>query len=195
MSDELRCDLGEALIASLRPERLDRDSPTLDPTEFAQSLHKSGDPLAIDRRRGRAQEPDGRQLCRLLRTRSERPSRRAANKCDEIASSHRLPQGLGPRQSIDDYSRDLRQAKWGSGVSLHGSNPELSMSALGQEQTSQHVRLMSALPPKADIAGVRLGQATLDQWVEQKREAEAAERRYWRELRETLDPFNYGHWR
>jgi len=54
---------------------------------------------------------------------------------------------------------------------------------------------MSALPPKADIAGVRLGQATLDQWVEQKREAEAAERRYWRELREALDPFNYGHWR
>ena len=35
-----------------------------------------------------------------------------------------------------DYIRDLRRAKWGSGVSLHGSNPE---------------PLMSALPPKADI--------------------------------------------
>jgi len=113
MSDELRCDLGEALIASLRPERVDRDRLTLDPTEFAQSLHKSGDPLAIDRRRGRAQEPDDRQLCCLLRTRSERPSRRAANKCDEIASSHRLPQGLGPRQLLDNYSRDLRSTERG----------------------------------------------------------------------------------
>jgi hypothetical protein len=36
---------------------------------------------------------------------------------------------------IDDYSRDLRLAKWGSGVSVHGSNPEPLMSALGQKQT------------------------------------------------------------
>jgi len=28
-----------------------------------------------------------------------------------------------------DYSRDLRPEKWGSGVSLHGSNPEPLMSA------------------------------------------------------------------
>jgi hypothetical protein len=31
------------------------------------------------------------------------------------------------------------------------------MSALGQKQTSAHVRAMSALPPKADITGL-LGQ-------------------------------------
>src|SRR3974390_2131729 len=36
-------------------------------------------------------------------------------------------------------------------VSLHGSNPEPPMSALGQKQTLQSVRPMSALPPKADI--------------------------------------------
>src|SRR5262249_48507636 len=52
---------------------------------------------------------------------------------------------------IDDYSRDLRKAKWGSGVSLHGSNPEPLMSGLGQKQTSRHLQPMSALPPKADI--------------------------------------------
>jgi hypothetical protein len=45
----------------------------------------------------------------------------------------------------------LRLAKWGSGISLHGGNPEPPMSALGQKQTSAHVRVMSALPPKADI--------------------------------------------
>jgi hypothetical protein len=52
---------------------------------------------------------------------------------------------------IDDYSRDLRLTKWGSGLSLHGSNPEPLMSALGQKQTFRRVRAMSALPPKADI--------------------------------------------
>ena len=34
-----------------------------------------------------------------------------------------------------DYIRDLLPTKWGSGVSLHGSNPEQTMSALGQERT------------------------------------------------------------
>jgi hypothetical protein len=45
--NELGCDLGEALAASLRPPTLDRDIATFDPTEFAQSLNKSGDPLAL----------------------------------------------------------------------------------------------------------------------------------------------------
>jgi hypothetical protein len=51
-----------------------------------------------------------------------------------------------------DYSKDLPVAKWGSGISLHGSNPEALMSALGQKQTSEQDWIMSALPPKADIA-------------------------------------------
>jgi hypothetical protein len=37
-------------------------------------------------------------------------------------------------------------------VILHGNNPSDRMSALGQKRTSGHVRVMSALPPKADIA-------------------------------------------
>ena len=40
----------------------------------------------------------------------------------------------------------------GFGVSLRGSNYQRFMSALGQKQTFGNVRLMSALPPKADIA-------------------------------------------
>ena len=86
--DELGRDLGEALAASLRPAILDRDGAALDPAEFAQSLHKSGDPFARGRRRARAQEPDGRQLPRLLRARRERPRRRrAAEQRDELAAS------------------------------------------------------------------------------------------------------------
>jgi len=45
------------------------------------------------------------------------------------------PKAQDHANRIDNYSRDLRQAKWGSGVSLQGSNPEPLMSALGQKQT------------------------------------------------------------
>jgi hypothetical protein len=44
-----------------------------------------------------------------------------------------------------DYIRDLRPAKWASGVSLHSSNPKPPLSALGQKQTLQSVRTTSAL--------------------------------------------------
>ena len=52
---------------------------------------------------------------------------------------------------MTDYIRDLRGAKWGSGVTLQGGNPDQLMSALGQKQTSDWRPLMSALHPKADI--------------------------------------------
>ena len=45
--DELGRNLGVAFVASLRPAILDRDGATLDPAEFAQSLHKSGEPWAV----------------------------------------------------------------------------------------------------------------------------------------------------
>src|SRR5262249_48765861 len=61
------------------------------------------------------------------------------------------PQGLRSTPIPADYSRDLQPAKWGLGVRLHGSNPEPLMSALGQKRTFKRLRLMSALPPKADI--------------------------------------------
>ena len=35
---------------------------------------------------------------------------------------------------MSDYSRDLRPAKWGSGLSLHSSNPGPRLSALGQKR-------------------------------------------------------------
>jgi hypothetical protein len=62
IEDELGRELGKAL---------DRDSATLDPTEFAQPLHKSGGAFDLVRRRGHAKETDGRQP--RLRVHSERP--------------------------------------------------------------------------------------------------------------------------
>jgi hypothetical protein len=50
----------------------------------------------------------------------------------------------------------LRCRKQGSGSLVQGSNPEHLMSASGQKQTLHRSNVMSALPPKADIAGRRL---------------------------------------
>jgi hypothetical protein len=86
-SDKLGRDLWEAFLASLGPAILDRDSATLHPAEFAQSLHKSDDPFASGRTGVGTQEADGRQLPRLLRLRRERPRGcRAAEQRDEIAA-------------------------------------------------------------------------------------------------------------
>jgi hypothetical protein len=43
-----------------------------------------------------------------------------------------FPKAQNAANCIDDYSKDLRPAKWGSEVSLHGSNLGPLMSALGQ---------------------------------------------------------------
>jgi hypothetical protein len=69
-----------------------------------------------------------------------------------IRSDHLLP---SPRLKLRDwdcnYSRELRTVEWGSGVSLHGSNPEPPMSALGHKRTFWPFIAMSTLPSKADI--------------------------------------------
>src|SRR6516225_6952960 len=92
---ELGREFGEAFAAPFSPPILDRDRATIDPTEFAQPLRKSGDPLARGRIRAPTQESDGRQL-RLLRARRERPRSRAAEKRDELppfqlSELHSLP--------------------------------------------------------------------------------------------------------
>jgi hypothetical protein len=73
-------DLCVAVVAALCPAILDREVATVDPTEFAQPLNKSSDPLTLDQRRGWPQEPDGRQLPRPLRAGRKRPRSRAAER-------------------------------------------------------------------------------------------------------------------
>jgi hypothetical protein len=50
----------------------------------------------------------------------------------------------------------LRLAKWGSEVSLHGSNPEPLMSALGQKRTFSIVRRLSAYLQKRTLSRVSI---------------------------------------
>src|SRR5262249_28944158 len=87
---ELGREFGETLAASFAPPILDRDRATIDPTEFAQPLHKSGNPLARGRRRARTQESNNRHLPRLLRARRERPRGRGAEQRDELAALHSI---------------------------------------------------------------------------------------------------------
>src|SRR5262249_5492748 len=100
-ADEFGGDLVVALDASLGPAIFDREIATVDPTKFPQPLNESGKQLAATRRRGRAQEPNGRQFSRLLRARRKRPScRRAAEQRDELAPPHGSPLvGGGPEHS------------------------------------------------------------------------------------------------
>jgi hypothetical protein len=68
-----------------------------------------------------------------------------------MASTPRAQKCADCRLQGRDYSRELRLAKWGSGVSLHRSNLEPPMSALGQKRTLERLYTMSALPPRADM--------------------------------------------
>jgi hypothetical protein len=56
-----------------------------------------------------------------------------------------------PKLTTMGLQQGFANGEMGFRVRLHGSNPLPLMSALGQKQTLRKVRLMSALPPKADI--------------------------------------------
>ena len=108
--DKLGGDLRETLGASVRPANFDRDGATFDPIEFTEPLHKSCEPLTTGRRRGPAQEPDGRQLSRLLRARRERPE---AAPPSSVMNSRRFIRS--PRQRGRAASAALRgRAPWRS---------------------------------------------------------------------------------
>jgi hypothetical protein len=68
-----------------------------------------------------------------------------------IAASHYGPQGSGARRHWLITSGICVRQNSGPSTTPHGTNSASLMSAMGHKRTSRHVRLMSALPPKADI--------------------------------------------
>jgi hypothetical protein len=147
--NELGCELGEAFAASLRPAIFDRDGATFDPAEFAQSLHKGSGPLALRRRRGRAQEPDGRRLARLLRARHKGPrSCRAAEKRDEIASSQtraRKLRSTGTKAKRGVARPDESQASLLRKLKAHACELENKLDARTRELTEAREHLFEAV--------------------------------------------------
>jgi hypothetical protein len=89
---ELGRDLGEALVAAVGPAIVDRDRAALDPAELAKARREGGHPIAPAGGGSGAEDPDGRQLRRLLRGRGarvqQRRHRHAADKGDEFPASH-----------------------------------------------------------------------------------------------------------
>jgi hypothetical protein len=69
------------------------------------------------------------------------------------APSHRPSQGRTTPIFKVGLQQGFANCEIGLGVSLHGSNLKTLMAAMGQKQTPDERPLMSALPPKADIAG------------------------------------------
>ena len=115
--NELGEDLGGTVSAPLCPPILDRDSATLDPIEFAQSLHESVGPLLLGRRRGCAQESDDRQLRWLLRARPERPHcRRPAEQRDELAAFHCPMPPVLPAERVAHLSYGRRLLRCGISI-------------------------------------------------------------------------------
>src|SRR4029077_3360742 len=82
-------EVGQSVGLVLRPAILDRHILALDVAGFTKALAEIA--CTIDRRRScRAAEESYYRHRRLLRTRSQRPSHRAAEKRDELAPSHSI---------------------------------------------------------------------------------------------------------
>ena len=77
----------QSFVLIFRPPAFDRDILPLDVTGLSQPLAERGDELSVSSRRSAAEESDYRHPP-LLRARGERPRRRTAKQCDEVAASH-----------------------------------------------------------------------------------------------------------
>ena len=105
--DKFRGDLGVALARPSAQRYSYRNGATVDPAEFVEPLNKSIDPSAMGCRRARGQQPDGRQLARLLRARRKRPSRRrAAEQRDELAPLHSITSSVRASSDVGTFEAE-----------------------------------------------------------------------------------------
>src|SRR5262245_40687838 len=89
--DQIGCEVWQSIGLGLRPAILDRHVLALGITGSTNALPECGHKICTISRLRDAEEPDGRQLSRLLPARRERPRRRrAAEQRDECAASHSI---------------------------------------------------------------------------------------------------------
>src|ERR1700730_8503221 len=109
------------MVLALCPTEFDCHVPAIDVAGFAQPFLESGDEMSESGGGPAVEEPNHRQ--RLLRPRREGPYRcriRTTYPCNEIASSHSIPQAQIRPRSLGFCSghenRKLRPVKWGAMV-------------------------------------------------------------------------------
>src|ERR1700730_2712837 len=89
---QIGCEVGQSVGLVLRPAIVDRQILAFDITSFFQALAERAQAVWVVKvGRIDAEKPDHRHRW-LLRTRRERPGRRAAEKRDELAALHVLSQ-------------------------------------------------------------------------------------------------------
>src|SRR5262249_27707851 len=103
---------------------------------------------------GLAAEQTDHRHSGLLRLCRERPCRRTAEECDELAPPHRRPRGF--RQAIVPDQATIREAadvRFGSLADICSAKGYVRFTP-NSDRESRHVPMvMSALPPKADVCG------------------------------------------
>src|SRR5215469_7448586 len=87
---ELRGDVGRTVVTAFRPAHIDAYVAAFGPAKFAEPRHKGGEPHVGSRWRASAEETNGGEVRHLLRTRRDRPRRRAAQQRDELAPFHSI---------------------------------------------------------------------------------------------------------
>src|SRR5262245_47764049 len=101
---QIGCEVGQSLDLVLRPAILDHDILALDVAAFTNPLPEGGQITCTIGKRRTAEETDHRHR-RLLRPRRERPSRRAAEQCDEVAAHNHSITSSARASSLSGTSR------------------------------------------------------------------------------------------
>ena len=98
--DQLRDQLGQALIVAIRPAALDNNVAPLLIAERAQPVAESLRAFPQTVCASRTEKSDPKELAAVLRACGEWPGSSAAKKCDEFPSPHGSP--LGPTSQRSD---------------------------------------------------------------------------------------------
>src|SRR5262249_56403537 len=96
-------------MLTLGPAIFDRDVLTLNKTCLPQTLAERGHKLRRIQKRRVADKPD-HWHCRLLRARRERPRRRAAEQCDDVAAPDHSITSSAMASSEGDIARPSSRA-------------------------------------------------------------------------------------